>query len=124
MLSPTRVLLLNKHTNAVMKKFLCIIIVLAFPFVIFSQGTRWSVDGNSYYEIEAGELVQYSLPGNNKSVVVTRADLTPRGQHKNISIRNFMFSQDGSQVLIYTNSKKVWRLDTQGDYWVLNLKTK
>ena len=27
-------------------------------------------------------------------------------------------------MLIFTNTKKVWRLDTQGDYWILHLKTK
>ncbi len=33
-------------------------------------------------------------------------------------------SDDGTKALIYTNTKKVWRLDTEGDYWVLNLTTK
>jgi dipeptidyl-peptidase-4 len=38
-------------------------------------------------------------------------------------VRSFSFSVDGTQLLIYTNSKRVWRYDTRGDYWVLNLKT-
>ena len=37
-----------------------------------------------------------------------------------LKVRNFFFSDDGKKILIYTNSKKVWRYDTRGDYWVLN----
>lgn len=106
-----------------MKKFLCLILVF-LPLLAFSQALRWSADGNSYYKIEASELAQYSLPENKKTIVVSRADLTPKGQNKNLNLRSFLVSPDGQQVLIYTNTKKVWRLDTQGDYWILNLKTK
>jgi dipeptidyl-peptidase-4 len=106
-----------------MKNFLCLILII-LPVIAFTQGIRWSTDGNSYYRIESGELVQYTLPENKKSVIISKADLTPQGQQKNLSIRSFSFSENGSQVLIYTNTKRVWRLDTQGDYWVLDLKTK
>jgi dipeptidyl-peptidase-4 len=35
-------------------------------------------------------------------------------------VRSFTFSADNSKVLIYTNTRRVWRYDTRGDYWVLN----
>lgn len=106
-----------------MKKFL-LIILLFLPFIISAQALRWSSDGNSYYKIESSELVQYVLPENKKVMVVSMADLTPNGQDKNLALRNYAFSADGKQLLLYTNTKKVWRLDTQGDYWVFNLITK
>ncbi|MEK6782619.1 MAG: S9 family peptidase [Bacteroidota bacterium] len=106
-----------------MKKLLCLIIVF-IPAILFAQGIRWAADGNSYYKIESSELVQYTLPENKKNTIVSVADLTPQGQNKNITIRSFTFSSDGQQVLIYTNTKKVWRLDTQGNYWVFNLSNK
>src|SRR5277367_23678 len=31
-------------------------------------------------------------------------------------------SSDGQEVLVFTNSQTVWRQNTRGDYWVLNLK--
>jgi dipeptidyl-peptidase 4 len=64
------------------------------------------------------------LPANSKNIFVSKKDLTPAGQDKSLSVRNYAFSEDQSQLLIYTNSVKVWRLDSRGDYWVLNLKTK
>jgi len=106
-----------------MKKFILILLIF-IPFLAFSQGIRWAKDGNAYYRIESGEIIQYSLPTNSKSVLVSQADLTPAGQSKSLTIRNFFFSEDQHQLLIYTNTKKVWRLDTRGDYWILNVTSK
>jgi dipeptidyl-peptidase 4 len=105
-----------------MKKALLLIFIL-LPVIAFSQGLRWAKDGQSYYRIEAGEINRYLLPANIKSAFVSKADLTPAGQNP-ISVRNFTFSEDQTKLLIFTNTRKVWRLDTRGDYWVLDLKTK
>jgi len=99
-------------------------LVLFVPLFVFSQGIRWSKNGNAYYQLEAGEIVQYTLPANTKTVLVTKADLTPVKQKSSLDIRNFVFSEDQNQLLIFNNTEKVWRLDTRGDYWVFNLKTK
>jgi dipeptidyl-peptidase 4 len=97
-----------------------IVIVLFCSFSVSGQGIRWTTDGGGYYRTEGGEIVQYTLPGNTKTVVVGKAQLTPQGSTKNLAIRNFSFSVDGNKALIYTNTKKVWRLDTRGDYWVFD----
>ena len=41
---------------------------------------------------------------------------------KPIAIRSISWSADNEKVLIYTNTQRVWRYDTRGDYWVLSLK--
>ena len=87
----------------------------------FAQQIKWAKDGSSYYRAEGGEIVKYSLPQNTKTVVVAKAKLQLPGQSKTIGIRKFIFSDDEQQVLIYTNTKKVWRLDTRGDYWLLTM---
>tara|TARA_R110000850_G_scaffold94576_14_gene199329 strand:- start:471 stop:701 length:231 start_codon:yes stop_codon:yes gene_type:complete len=33
-------------------------------------------------------------------------------------------SDDGSKVLIFTNSSRIWRSNTKGDYWVYDLASK
>ena len=91
----------------------------------FAQGpVKWAKDGNSYYKIEGGEIVLYTLPANSKSVFVSQESLTPKGASQPLSLRFYSFSKDGKKMLLYTNTKKVWRMDTQGDYWVLDLTTK
>jgi len=106
-----------------MKKFLFLIILIS-SLGVNAQGLRWANDGNSYYRIEAGEINRYVLPANTKATLVSKADLTPSGQSKSLSVRNYSFSQDQSKLLIFTNTKKVWRLDTRGDYWVLDVTSK
>lgn len=106
-------------------KSLSILIIIVFSVLDnFAQsGLKWTSDGNSYTKVENGEIVQYLLPGNIKTVLISKDELVPSGQSSSLFIRNFYFSDDNSIVLIYTNSKKVWRQDTQGDYWVLNTKS-
>src|SRR5882724_11235962 len=101
-----------------------IFIILCIPCFTFAQAAvKWAKDGNSYYRIESGEIVQYALPQNTKTVVVSKKQLTPDGQTTALGIRSYFFSDDNKKVLIFTNTKKVWRLQTKGDYWVLNLST-
>lgn len=104
--------------NSLLTLFL---VVSLFSFA--QQGIKWTKEGNSYYRTEADGIVSYSLADNSRKTVISKADLTPAGQNS-LAIRSFSFSPDQSKVLIYTNTKKVWRLDTRGDYWVLDLKTK
>ena len=60
------------------------------------------------------------MPSFTKTVIATTQQLTPKDSSHALKVRNFFFSDDGKKILIYTNSKKVWRYDTRGDYWVLN----
>ena len=114
----------QKGSNLITYKiYTMIVFVLFYASSVFSQGGfKWSaVDANSYYKAEGGEITKYTLPQNTKTVVVSKDKLTPAGQAKNLSIRSFIFSADEKKVLIYTNTKKVWRYDTRGDYWLYNI---
>jgi len=82
---------------------------------------RWSKDGNAYYQVEENEIVQYTLPANGHEVLVNKQQLTPAGQTTPIRIDAYTFSEDQKKLLIYTNAKRVWRINTKGDYWVLTL---
>jgi dipeptidyl-peptidase-4 len=98
---------------------LVVIILIAQPGVPF---TKWTPDGNSYYSVEKGEIVKIELPSQNKTVFISKEKLTPPGG-KALLPRSFQLSPDGKVALIYTNTKKVWRYDTRGDYWLLNLSS-
>ena len=100
------------------------LLLLFIPCLLSAQAIRWAKDGNAYFKIETGEINRYALPENTKETFLSKADLTPSGQTESLKPRAFYFSDDATQVLIYTNTKKVWRLDTEGDYWVLNLASK
>ncbi|HTI93259.1 MAG TPA: DPP IV N-terminal domain-containing protein [Puia sp.] len=82
---------------------------------------KWTRAGNSYFQTKAGNIVRTDLPGRQETVIVDQELLKPAGQVKPLEIRNFAFSEDGKKVLIYTNTRRVWRYNTRGDYWVLDL---
>jgi dipeptidyl-peptidase-4 len=101
-------------------------IILVFAGLLVLQITsdakefNWSKDGNAYYAIEGNEIVKYTLPALTKEVVIERSKLVPTSQTTPLSVSSFTFSDDGSKLLVFTNTKKVWRYNTRGDYWVLN----
>lgn len=108
-------------------KQLTVILICSFIFLHLAaqppQGIKWTPKGSGYYAIDAGEIFYTDLSSGKKTKVITKKQLTPKGVEKPINPRNFFFSADETKLLIYTNSKKVWRYDTRGDYWVLDLNT-
>ena len=107
-----------------MIKVRAVIILLFCLFTIDApcQSLNWAADGDSYYQIEKSGIVKYTLPSKTKTVVISNEDLAVNGGI--LPVRRFYFSDDQSKVLIYTNTKKVWRLDTKGDYWLFDLDSK
>lgn len=103
---------------SLMKRFFLLIIIL-LPAIGFSQQHVWTSD-KTYLVSEGGEIVQYTLPELTKAVVIGRENLTPPGG-KPLVIKNFVPSANASRFLIFTNTKKVWRLETRGDYWLYDV---
>ncbi len=108
------------------KRALKPVLVLAFfvfiSFQSYSQGSfKWSNDGNSYYKIQSEGIVQYTLPSNDYKILFSKEQLTPVGSKTPLSVSYFDISDDEQKVLLFTNTKRVWRINTRGDYWVLNI---
>ncbi len=90
---------------------------------------RWLEDGTAYTTVEpaangGSEIVRYDAATGARSVLISGAQLTPPGGDKPLTIADYVWSDDGSKLLIFTNTRKVWRLNTRGDYWVLSLSAK
>ncbi len=106
--------------------------LLTFSFFLFisivfcqpSGDIQWAPDGNGYLFIKNGSIVHASMPGNNETVILAKELLVPAGQTSALAINSYSFSSDNQKVLIFTNSKKVWRYNTRGDYWVYNFQKK
>ncbi|MBO9565117.1 MAG: S9 family peptidase [Niastella sp.] len=99
-------------------RLFCLVLGLLSVQLLQAQGSvKWAKDGNSYFSAQGGELAQFVLPQNTKTVLLSKEQLTPKGQ-KPLAFRSFAFSDDDKKVLLFTNTRKVWRLNTRGDYWV------
>lgn len=107
-----------KCPSAFKARLLCLFLGLLSVQLLQAQGgVKWAKDGNSYFSAQGGELAQFVLPQNTKTVLLSKEQLTPQGQ-KPLAFRSFAFSDDDKKVLLFANTKKVWRLNTRGDYWV------
>jgi len=96
-------------------------ISLAIPQSVLAQ--KWSADGNDYYRIENNGIVAYTLPVNKAKKIVSQDQLTPPKAKSPLKFSYFAFSDDQQKLLIFTKTEKVWRLNTRGDYWVLDILT-
>ncbi len=117
--------MLTKITKPLFLSSLFILIGFCTARAQGNSGTQWTKDGNSYMHRKDGSIVQTDVQDASKEIIlVNEALLTPKGQSSPLSVRSFIFSDDGKKALIYTNTKKVWRYDTRGDYWVADLAAK
>ena len=102
---------------------------------IFTYRTRslgpvqWQSDGSGYLALEpsitkkdAVDIVRYDALTGDRTIKVAAEKLTPNGGVP-LGIDEFYFTSDEQKVLIFTNTARVWRSNTRGDYWVLDLKT-
>ncbi len=91
---------------------------------------HWLEDGSGYTTLEASEgikdakdVVRYRPESGGREIIVPAAKLIPAGQLKPLHIEAYAWSGDAAKLLIFTNAKRVWRRNTRGDYWVLDLKS-
>jgi dipeptidyl-peptidase 4 len=101
---------------------------------IFSYNPRglgwhqWQNDGRGYLMLEpsaAGkgglDITRYDATSGAKTVLVSADKLMPPGASSPLNIEEFTLSDNGQRLLIFTNSERVWRSNTRGDYWVFDL---
>jgi len=87
----------------------------------------WESGGDSYTILEPAadgkgtDIVAYETATGKRTVQVSAAQLTPAGAKAPIEIEEYSWSVDGKKLLVFTNSKKVWRENTRGDYWVFDM---
>jgi dipeptidyl-peptidase 4 len=89
---------------------------------------RWVPGAPAYTRIEpdsairdAAALVRYDAATGTREVWVPAARLVPAGDSVPLAIEDYSLSPDRRQLLLFTNSRKVWRQNTRGDFWVLDL---
>jgi len=90
---------------------------------------RWQTDGSGYLALEpsptkknAVDIVRYDALSGERTVKVAAEKLVPPRSNEALSIEDFSLSSDEQKVLIFTNTARVWRSNTRGDYWVLDTK--
>jgi len=91
---------------------------------------RWLEDGSGYTTREASQnprsgqdIVRYNPQTGAREILVAAQRLIPAGDSTALSIEDYGWSNDGKHLLIFTNSERVWRQNTRGDFWIVDLAT-
>ena len=90
---------------------------------------RWLVDGSGYTTLEPStrargfDIVRYDPASGDREILVGAERLIPEGGSAPLILDDYDWSDDGTKLLVYTNSQRVWRVNSRGDYWVLNLES-
>jgi dipeptidyl-peptidase-4 len=93
------------------------------------EPTEWAPDGKGYLEFENAksgrgeDLVETNVRTGEKRNLVPAANFRLAGSKQYLHPEHFNFSIDGRWLLLFTNSSRVWRQNTKGDYWALDLPT-
>jgi len=89
---------------------------------------RWMRDGSSYTTLEPSpgvkggrDLVLSRAETGRREVLVSAAKLVPPGSNGPLAIEDYAWSPDGKVLIVFTNSKRVWRQNTRGDFWTFEL---
>jgi dipeptidyl-peptidase 4 len=98
---------------------------------------RWLPDGTAYTIVErsapaqtetsaskavrGSDIARYDATTGARTVLLASAALIPPGKQEPLAIDDYSWSPDGRHILIFTNTRRVWRSNTRGDYWILDL---
>jgi dipeptidyl-peptidase-4 len=67
----------------------------------------------------AQDIVRYDALSGSRSVLVAAEALRPRPEAPPLDIEAYSWLPDRAHLLVFTNTRRVWRENTRGDYWVL-----
>ena len=106
------------------------------------EQVRWLEDGSGFTVLETlpeyedrkpekdaeGEVIKwpeeiafYDAETRTRVVLISAQSLTPDGSERALLVDDYHWSEDRSKLLVYSNSKKVWRSKSRGDYRVLDI---
>lgn len=91
---------------------------------------QWQENGSGYLALEPSathkefvDIVRYDAANGERSIKVPAAKLIAPGASSPLLVEEFTFTPDEQKLLIFTNSERVWRSNTRGDYWVVDLSS-
>jgi dipeptidyl-peptidase-4 len=93
---------------------------------------KWLGNGEHYTLLERSDtikggmdIVKYETKSGDKvAVLIAAEELIPEGMDKPLRISGYEWSDDLDKLLIFTNTQRVWRANTRGDYWVFDMASK
>ncbi|RYG54166.1 MAG: S9 family peptidase, partial [Chitinophagaceae bacterium] len=105
-------------------KISMILAITVFVFTVaMGQKVNWTSDGLYYTRLKDGNMIRVDPKTESETILFKRESLIPSGATEPLKVQAFEYSSDGKYVLLFANTAKVWRYNTRGDYWLMDLNT-
>ena len=87
-------------------------------------GIRW-LDGKSYAALDRSadgtSIMRVDAATGARDVLVPAKQLHAGANGPALAVEDYQFSANHKFLLVFTSSQKVWRDNTRGDYWLIDL---
>lgn len=88
---------------------------------------QWEKEGHKYTRMERGadgfDIAEYDpSAGSSRRVLASSAQLTPPGMSAPLDVESYTWYPAHAKLLLFTNSRRVWRAHTRGDFWVYDVR--
>ncbi|MBE7501112.1 MAG: S9 family peptidase [Verrucomicrobiales bacterium] len=92
---------------------------------------KWLKHGAAYVTFEDAadkpggrDLVRCEPATGRRQVLAPSHWFVPPGRGGALSVEDFQLCENEARLLIFTNGRRVWRVNSRGDYWVLDLSSR
>jgi dipeptidyl-peptidase-4 len=88
---------------------------------------RWGKESKGYLTFESNkefggsDIVMIDAKSGAGKVICSAKSFIPEGTAKPLQVSDYVWSNDNSKLLLFTNTRRVWRYNTRGDYWILDI---
>src|SRR5690625_3200031 len=91
------------------------------------DGIKWEEEGHLFTRLirEKGgyKIVEYDPADKfSEKILAESAQLIPANRSTPLSVADYKWYPQEKKLLVFTNTKRVWRARTRGDYWVFDAK--
>lgn len=91
----------------------------------FFEGGRWAAEGPvvTYIEPEnqVTHLMSYNLETDTRTRLIDGSKLQAPDVNRVIQIEDYTLTSDGKLALLFTDTERVWRLNTKGYYYIYDM---
>ncbi|MBW8772118.1 MAG: S9 family peptidase, partial [Gemmatimonadetes bacterium] len=93
------------------------------PARFIEGGAAYTTVERSTDSTHGSDIVRYATSTGARSILVAARAMIPSGRTTPLDFDDYGWSADATKLLLFTNTQRVWRENTRGDYWVLTLAT-
>lgn len=93
------------------------------------SGLQWEKTGHLYTRMERPDggfdIAEFDPSRNfSRKVLVQASDLKPSPDKAALKVESYQWYPEHQKMLLFTNSRRVWRAHTRGDFWVFDLESR